>query len=112
MATLLQFRTLSRAVQVDPESVETYTGPLSTTAANVEASAEAATDFQFAGDVGPVTAFNVEPTGMSVTVGMVALGASFTGATARVTTDASDDKSPSDTLTVKVAFPFSWVSGW
>ena len=80
---------------------------MSTTAANVEASAEAATDFQFAGDVGPVTAFNVEPTGMSVTVGMVALGASFTGATARVTTDASDDKSPSDTLTVKVTFPFS-----
>ena len=78
---------------------------MSTTAANFEASADEATDLKFNGPA--KLTFSVSPAGTSVTVGIVALGASFTATTLTVTTAASDDRSPSDALTVKVASPFS-----
>ena len=78
---------------------------MSTTAANFEASADEATDFQLNGPA--KLTFSVSPVGTSVCVGIVALGASFIATTLTVTTAASVENSPSEALTVKVASPFS-----
>ena len=104
--TLFQLRTASASDQVRPPSFETFSVPLSTAATILEASGDRATDLKLSKPTAALLV-RVSPTGTRVSVGILALGASFNAATLIVTTAASEDRPPSEAVTEKVASPLS-----